>query len=109
LAFSISVRKPVLCSANLNLRASGGLLRTKGDSTVNCGKEKPDAKLNQLDQLKKFTSIVADTADFESIRRFKPQDATTNPSLFMERRGKKITVISSKKCWPTAESRASRY
>src|SRR5437762_8394815 len=38
-------------------------------------------KLNQLDQLKKFTKIVADTADFESIKEFKPQDATTNPSL----------------------------
>jgi transaldolase len=50
-------------------------------STVNGGKEKTEAKLNQLDQLKKFTSIVADTADFESIRQFKPQDATTNPSL----------------------------
>jgi transaldolase len=50
-------------------------------STVNHDKEKTDAKLNQLDQLKKFTSIVADTADFESIRQFKPQDATTNPSL----------------------------
>jgi transaldolase len=39
------------------------------------------AKLNQLDQLKKFTTIVADTADLESIREFKPRDATTNPSL----------------------------
>jgi transaldolase len=38
-------------------------------------------KLNQLDQLKKFTKVVADTADFESIKDFKPQDATTNPSL----------------------------
>jgi transaldolase len=38
-------------------------------------------KLNQLEQLKKFTKIVADTADFESIKEFKPQDATTNPSL----------------------------
>src|SRR5881392_4305297 len=38
-------------------------------------------KLNQLEQLKKFTKIVADTADFESIREYKPQDATTNPSL----------------------------
>jgi transaldolase len=37
--------------------------------------------LNQLDQLKKFTKVVADTADFESIKEFKPQDATTNPSL----------------------------
>jgi transaldolase len=50
-------------------------------STVNGGQEKTGARLNQLDQLKKFTSIVADTADFESIRQFKPQDATTNPSL----------------------------
>jgi transaldolase len=38
-------------------------------------------KLNQLEQLKKFTKIVADTADFESVKQFKPQDATTNPSL----------------------------
>jgi len=38
-------------------------------------------KLNQLDQIKKFTKIVADTADFESVKEFKPQDATTNPSL----------------------------
>ena len=37
--------------------------------------------LNQLDQLKKFTKVVADTADFESIKEFKPEDATTNPSL----------------------------
>jgi len=39
------------------------------------------AKVSQLDQLKKFTRVVADTGDFESIRDFKPQDATTNPSL----------------------------
>ena len=37
--------------------------------------------LNQLEQLKKFTKVVGDTADFESIKDFKPQDATTNPSL----------------------------
>src|SRR3954463_341153 len=43
----------------------------------------PEAKtkLNQLEQLKKFTKVVADTGDFETIRDFKPQDATTNPSL----------------------------
>ena len=40
-----------------------------------------DVQLSQLDQLKRFTKIVADTADFESIRDFKPRDATTNPSL----------------------------
>jgi transaldolase len=38
-------------------------------------------KLSQLDQLKQFTKVVADTGDFESIGKFKPQDATTNPSL----------------------------
>ena len=37
--------------------------------------------MNQLDQLKKFTTVVADTGDFESIRQFSPQDATTNPTL----------------------------
>jgi len=39
------------------------------------------SKTSQLDQLKKFTRVVADTGDFESMREFKPQDATTNPSL----------------------------
>ena len=39
------------------------------------------AGLNQLEQLKQFTKVVADTADFESMKEFKPQDATTNPSL----------------------------
>ena len=38
-------------------------------------------KVSQLEQLKKFTTVVADTGDFESMRAFKPQDATTNPSL----------------------------
>jgi transaldolase len=40
-----------------------------------------DTNLNQLEQIKKITTVVADTADFESIRAFRPQDATTNPSL----------------------------
>ena len=50
-------------------------------STAVLEKEETDTKLNQLEQLKKFTKVVADTGDFESIRDFKPQDATTNPSL----------------------------
>jgi transaldolase len=36
---------------------------------------------NLLDQLKNMTKVVADTGDFESIKEFKPQDSTTNPSL----------------------------
>lgn len=38
---------------------------------------------SQLEQLKKLTKVVADTGDFESMRAFKPQDATTNPSLIL--------------------------
>ena len=37
--------------------------------------------MNLLVQLKTFTEVVADTGDFESIRQYKPVDATTNPSL----------------------------
>ena len=50
-------------------------------STAVVEEKKTETKLNQLEQLKKFTKVVADTADFESIKDFKPQDATTNPSL----------------------------
>lgn len=38
---------------------------------------------NALDQLKKFTIIVADTGDFSLLEKFKPQDTTTNPSLIL--------------------------
>lgn len=37
--------------------------------------------MNELDQLKKFTTVVADTGDFESLRQYSPTDSTTNPSL----------------------------
>ena len=50
-------------------------------STAVAEDKKAETKLSQLDQLKKFTKVVADTGDFESIKDFKPQDATTNPSL----------------------------
>ncbi|MEQ1862445.1 MAG: transaldolase, partial [Chthoniobacteraceae bacterium] len=39
--------------------------------------------LSQLEQLKQMTVVVADTGDFESMRQFKPRDATTNPSLIL--------------------------
>jgi transaldolase len=39
---------------------------------------------NALDQLKQFTTVVADTGDFESIRAYEPQDATTNPTLIFK-------------------------
>ena len=37
-----------------------------------------------LDQLKKLTTVVADTCDFERMQAFQPQDATTNPSLILK-------------------------
>jgi len=39
---------------------------------------------NLLDRLKQFTTVVADTGDFESMKAFLPQDATTNPSLILQ-------------------------
>ena len=40
--------------------------------------------MTQLDALKQFTTVVADTGDFKQLARFKPQDATTNPSLILK-------------------------
>src|SRR5580700_191360 len=40
--------------------------------------------LNQLDQLKQFTKVVADSGDFVTLKEFAPQDATTNPSLILK-------------------------
>ena len=40
--------------------------------------------MNQLEQLKQFTTIVADTGDFQSIQAYTPRDATTNPSLILK-------------------------
>jgi len=40
--------------------------------------------MNQLDALKQFTTVVADTGDFNQLAQFKPQDATTNPSLILK-------------------------
>ena len=39
---------------------------------------------NSLDQLKQFTTVVADTGDFASLKQFAPRDATTNPSLILK-------------------------
>ena len=40
--------------------------------------------MNQLDALKQFTVVVADTGDFKQLAQFQPQDATTNPSLILK-------------------------
>ena len=40
--------------------------------------------MQQLDALKQFTTVVADTGDFHQLAQFRPQDATTNPSLILK-------------------------
>jgi len=40
--------------------------------------------MNQLDALKQYTTVVADTGDFMQLGQFRPQDATTNPSLILK-------------------------
>ena len=55
---------------------------------------------SHLDSLRKYTTIVADTGDFESIREYTPQDATTNPSLIlkaaqMEEYGELVNKVTS--------------
>ncbi len=39
--------------------------------------------MNKLDQLRQFTTVVADTGDLAAIQRWQPEDATTNPSLIL--------------------------
>ncbi|KAK7086174.1 hypothetical protein SK128_017923 [Halocaridina rubra] len=40
--------------------------------------------VSSLDQLKEMTVVVADTGDFEAMKKYKPTDATTNPSLILQ-------------------------
>ena len=42
-----------------------------------------DLDMTQLDALKQYTTVVADTGDFQSIKQYSPQDSTTNPSLIL--------------------------
>jgi len=44
----------------------------------------PVTGINQLDQLKQFTTVVADSGDFATLKQYAPRDATTNPSLILK-------------------------
>lgn len=44
----------------------------------------PIATMNQLEQLKQYTTVVADTGNFQAMKVFAPHDATTNPSLILK-------------------------
>jgi transaldolase len=60
-----------------------------------------------LEQLKAYTVVVADTGDFESIKKFRPRDATTNPSLIAAAAGmpQYQGVVDSALKWAKAESK----
>jgi len=58
------------------------------------------AGLNQLEQLKQFTRLVADTGDFAQIKACAPEDATTNPTLILKaaQKSKKLIVAAAVRC-----------
>ena len=60
---------------------------TYPETAGNAAATKPPSKPslhNQLDQLRQFTRVVADTGDFELMKDYAPEDATTNPSLILK-------------------------
>lgn len=57
--------------------------RDKKAASKTTSAKKTTTKNNKLEQLKKMTTVVADTGDFNLIKKYKPTDATTNPSLIL--------------------------
>ncbi|MGE8397257.1 MAG: transaldolase [Comamonas sp.] len=58
--------------------------------------------MHQLEQLKQFTVVVADTGNFQQITEFKPRDATTNPSLILK-------AVRQTEYRPILETTANRW
>jgi len=65
---------------------------------------------SQLEQLKKMTTVVADTGDIEAIAKFQPQDATTNPSLLLKAAGLPLykNLLSDSVTWAKEQSNDSQ-
>lgn len=64
---------------------------------------------NKLEQLKTYTDVVADTGDIEAIKRFKPMDATTNPSLLLKaaQLPQYATLLADAKSWAARQTGSS--
>ncbi len=64
---------------------------------------------NKLEQLKSMTDVVADTGDIEAIKRFKPMDATTNPSLLLKaaQLPQYATLLDNAKSWASQDASGS--
>ena len=54
------------------------------DSPMAGNRKIPRISMNQLDSLRQMTMVVADTGDYGKIKQYRPQDATTNPSLLLQ-------------------------
>lgn len=63
--------------------------------------------MSTLDQLKQFTTVVADTGNFEAIAQYKPTDATTNPSLILQASQMEQYQSLVKECVNSAKAEAS--
>jgi len=57
---------------------------TTPEKAPNASALKPSGPPNQLEQLRQFTRVVADTGDFALMKEYAPEDATTNPSLILK-------------------------
>ena len=66
---------------------------------------------SKLEQLKSMTTVVADTGDFEAIKRFHPQDATTNPSLLLKAAALPHTqdLIREARSWAQAQGGSGEH
>src|SRR5262249_18952507 len=62
-------------------RANGARARRRARVVTSNLDLRGEKTMNLIDSLKRYTTVVADTGDFETIAEYKPQDATTNPSL----------------------------
>lgn len=62
--------------------------------------------VSKLDQLKQLTDVVADTGDIEAIERFKPLDATTNPSLLLKAASlpRYADLLTEAKAWAATQT-----
>jgi len=58
--------------------------------------------MNQLDALRQYTTVVADTGDFHQLAAFRPQDATTNPSLILR-------AVQKPECRPVLDRLLQRF
>ncbi|NRB71294.1 MAG: transaldolase [Xanthomonadales bacterium] len=65
---------------------------------------------SKLDQLKSMTLVVADTGDIEAIKRFAPEDATTNPSLLLKAASLPHyqPLVQAARAWATAQGGSNR-